>query len=342
MDLSSSVKLFVNFDTPVVNAVTNYGFVTVPTGGTVTFSGRTESDTCYNMNQDYALLCPDVALSISTKMSIGFWYLPLSKTFSYNSISNAVETMRVPVLCAGGMGLDILSGEVTHTGDVISIYEEYVDGNKCRMNIVMVDDDENEFVATTDEYDPDIWHFFWIYWDGSGTPEFNVYIDGVEVTVNVSGSVPTDIVATMVGLWINDIPTVLTPGYNVSRNVSKIDDLVILNEAETSISTIQKVINSSVEDVFAATPSVRESIDLGFVFNDPSAISVTDIIFDGSHYYASRSDGKVLQGSHTMWESRKDYSNPNEEDVIDKFSKTSSSVQIVDGWLKITDGTVRL
>ena len=103
--------------------------------------------------------------------------------------------------------------------------------------------------------------------------------------------------------------------------------------------SIQRATSLSLDYVLDSILSSYIESDLPILFDDPTAVKVTDMVDDGSYLFATRTDGVLLQGSPLLWTARKDYNNPNEASAINSFG---SGATISGGYLKITNGTVKL
>jgi hypothetical protein len=345
MVFESQVKLFLQFDdNTLVDSVTGEYFVLSDrsTNEVVTIQ---DDGFGYTMTQSQGILGVNWPLAINTACSVGFWFYPTYPGMAQDPDTDNVESMLMPLFSFGEAAVDPYTSKYEATNDVFVIHEETLEGGYSRIVVTFVDINGDVYTATTQgTYERDKWHFIWVAWDGVSS-QISVYIDGSSQTLDETGSLPTMIDGVVSTVWINNIPTTLSSGYNLLYNSATINDLIILNVEIANNKDIQQMINLGVERRWNDVTSNMNEIQFGILFNDPAAVKITDILFEGSHLYATRTDGRVLRGSPIMWQSRRDYANPGEADVLVKFSKDVGSVTGVeqsDGLLKIRNGTVRL
>jgi hypothetical protein len=178
-----------------------------------------------------------------------------------------------------------------------------------------------------------LWHNIWISYSGTN---LYIYIDGVASTLVEYGSIPASLGGSSLNLYINN--SVAGYAYNIGKNYGKIKDIMLLNDSDISLSSIQRYINYGVNYVVDKTYTPID-IDMKNIYlNDPSTITITSAVDDMSYIYLGRNDGKILRGSPLLWEVRKVYSNPQETDLLN----LSEGNSISDGFLKIKNMIVRL
>ena len=73
---------------------------------------------------------------------------------------------------------------------------------------------------------------------------------------------------------------------------------------------------------------------------------MTSSVNDMSYVYLGRNDGKILRGSPLLWESRKDYSNEKEADILNVVYYSGSLVvdsnNVSEGFLTLKDKVIEL
>jgi len=293
------------------------------------------ADNGYQMKQNQYLFLQDANLSISNAATISFWLFPKNLGRAKDPVTLDILPMRMPLLQIGP-GLTNSSDEYAPTSTSLLIYEETLTGNQNRLVIILYSGGVQVYIAKSSAYDADIWHHLLCKYNGS-TQTLTLFLDGLTVSLNSTGTVPATINGTTVGVWINRQS--FNASYDVLRNTGIIDDLVILNSDLSDILEIQKIINLSPDFAVDVSYSDLEEVDFDILFEDPTAVKITDISDDRSYFYASRTDGRLLQGSPLLWQSRKDFSNENELSVVKKFG---TGITQTNGFLNINNGTVRL
>jgi hypothetical protein len=331
MSFNSKARLLLRFtDDALLDSVSGKEFLVGGAGSvTVADSGG------YQMKRDQYLYSPDASLGVTGEMTVGFWLLPNNPGMAQHPVSKAVEAMQMPVLEIGHGLYDATNATYTPQSVAVLITERAIANGRNEMVIALTDATTGLIhTITTASYVAGIWHHFWIAWNGSTV---SVFLDGKAAVVSASGTIPATLNAFLAGIWVNRQS--LTPNYNVLRNGGVIDDLAILNTAENTASVVQEAVNLSIDFVLDGSYSSLDEVDYTILFDDPTAVKITGMCDDGSFLYVAQTDGRLLQGSPLLWQSRREYSGSGESDVLKKFG---SGITVADGYLKITDGTVRL
>lgn len=292
----------------------------------------------YLMKPNQFLYIPDVVMTASSSMTIGFWYYAKHEGRAISPLS-AVEDMKKPILEIGKGTYDIfMVYELIQS--IVNVYEVCTDGRKNKMVVVVRDVSSNTFTSTSLDYDPDKWYFVTIMIESGAV---SIWMDGYPSTASSTGTLTT-LDAAVAGLWINRAS--FTPNYDVLQNTGIIDNVFVLNSIlATDMTTtdgpanIQRMINSGYEFALDTNYENIQEMDFAFGYDDPTAVKVTDICRDGSYYFATQTNGNLLQGSQLFWKSRRDYSNAKEQDVVKYYGEEP---KVEKGYLTITDGTVRL
>ena len=287
----------------------------------------------YQMKQNQYLTKSACILRSGKKASIGFWLFPVNPGKIINSDNSGLEEMDISILDISEGVLDPYSGSWTQ-GDPIVIVRERTASGGSSLVVDIIDSNGDTFTSVTDVYEHEKWHYFWIAFHGGNF--FKVFIDGKESSLSQTGSLPDSINAYEAEVSINRF---IENSGNVINNYGYIDDIVILNSAIYDQSKIQKIINTGIDFLLGEEFQNVEEIDFALLYDDPTAIRLTSVVDDGSFIYASRTDGKILQGSPLLWDTRLVFSNSTEKDVLTKFGE---EIELTNGSLKITKGTIRL
>lgn len=287
----------------------------------------------YQMKQNQTLTKSACLLKAGKKISIGFWLFPINPGKVVNNSNSELEDVDISVLDLSEGILDPYE-ESWIQGDPAIIVRERVTTGGNSLVIDMIDPGDNVFTSVTTSYEYGKWHYFWITFYGDNF--FKVFIDGKESTLSQTGLLPSTIDADEVEVSINRF---IQSSGNVTNNYGYIDDVVILNTYINDIFQIQKIINTGIDFLLGEESQDVEEVDFALLYDDPTAIRLTAVVDDGSFIYASRTDGKILQGSPLLWDTRLVFSNPEEENVLLKFG---DEIEIKDGSLNITKGTIRL
>jgi len=259
---------------------------------------------------------------ISSAMTLGFWLYPVSPGLAINPNNSLPTSIEMPLLDFTDIG--------SATSSVIKLTEHTSETGSNYLKVSMFNEN---YSASSEEYIPLTWHYFWIVYSENG---LGIYIDGKQNSLqNENGSVPSSLSGSFLDLYINH--SVEGYSWNLAKNYGIIDDIFVLNIANSNNSDIQRVINDGVkflvDDIYTSTFVDKSSI----YFNDPETITITSLIDDMSYVIAGRNDGKILRGSPLLWENRRSFSNLEEIDIL---GLSSSSQE--DGFLKLVNETVRL
>lgn len=324
MTFISSTRFVAKFDAlPLVESVSGNVFTTIGAGTTEIL----DDGLGYQIKQGQHLERDDVSLQVGNEMTVGFWLKSTNPGQVRNSSTGNLEPLKISLL-------DIREPTVFNTL-ILLLYEQTdPDGqnNTLRGTFVDLFGDTFEFVSS--KYSVGTWHHFWLVYNSPVNPNVQLFIDGVADSLSTTGTVPGGLKGGSAVVSINRMA--LSPSFNVVDSQAVIDDLVILNDADSSGATLAKVINHSLDFAFNTDYMNNEEIDQSFIFNDPDVFHLTSVETDGTNVLATRSDGKILEGSPLMWQSRKRFSDDNEINSLDTFG---TGFQSVNGYLQI-DGVV--
>jgi len=316
MAFISSAKFIAKFDAlPFIDSVSGNVFRVFGPAASIL-----EGNLGFDMQQGQHIERDDVSLSVSNKMTVGFWLKPTNPGQVRNSSTGDLESLKISLF-------DIREP----ANDLILLVHERTDqdGVSNTLRAIFYDSSGVDFVITSSKYSVDNWHHFWLVYNGPGS-SVQLFIDGVADSLSTSGSVPGGLTAGSVVVAVNRLA--LNSAFNVVDNQGVIDDLVILNDADATAATIQKVINYSLDFAFDTDHMNNEEIDLTFLFSDPDAFHLTSVETDGTNILATRTDGKILEGSQLMWHSRKRFADTEAIDSLDIFG---DGLHEANGYLEI-------
>tara|TARA_Y100000310_G_scaffold341375_1_gene440322 strand:+ start:7645 stop:8625 length:981 start_codon:yes stop_codon:yes gene_type:complete len=318
MAFISSARFIAKFDAlPLIDSVSGNLFRVFGSSANIL-----EGNLGFDMQQGQHIERDDVSLSVSNKMTVGFWLKPANPGQVRNSSTGDLESLNISLF-------DIR--EPTTTNDLILLVHERTDpdGVNNTLRAIFYDSSGADFVINSSKYSVDNWHHFWIVYDGPGS-SVQLFIDGIADSLSTSGSVPGGLTGGSAIIAVNRLG--LNPAFNVVDNQGAIDDLVVLNDADATDATIQKVINYSLDFAFNTDHMSNEEIDLTFLFSDPNAFHLTSVETDGTNILATRTDGKILEGSQLMWHSRKRFADAEAIGSLDIFGDGS---ELANGYLEI-------
>jgi hypothetical protein len=241
-------------------------------------------------------------IDISDAFTLGFWLYSVNPGVATNSSNGDPVSISMPVISFNEVG----SGN----DNTIEITENTtVDGE----NNLTVTLNGGNYSASSEDYAPLKWHYFWIVYTGT---TLYIYVDGIRHTLqDVVGVIPPSIKnSSMLDMFINYSATGYA--YNVAKNYGYISDIFLTNTANNSISNIQRVINNGVQYFVDNTYTNLNIEKSSIYFNDPDTITVTSSIDDMSYVYLGRNDGKILRGSPLFWETRRSFAQDGEAELL--------------------------
>ena len=340
--LLPSVKLLVKFDDDTLYDNVSTNFLEVK--GTNHNVDILDNGLGYIMKQDQYLLDDACSLDLNSTMMIGFWLYPVNPGVVLDPVSGAMDSIEMPIIT------------ITEQNNIgyrfIKIYESTTEDDE---NFLTISLNNNNYSISSENYSTNIWHYVWIVFNGIDTStRMDIYIDGtLNIPINELGELPITLNSGSNDIYIN----YHTDGYayNKTNNYGYIDDIVIFNIEKEAEEKLQRIINYSIDYVVDDNYQDIFEKDYGILYIDPSTIRINSIIDDMSFIYLARNDGKILRGSPLFWEVRKVFSDLREIDLLKRneaivikedvqFSTgyTGPSIEEKDGFLKITNSTVRL
>jgi len=330
MGLSSFVKLFLEFNSsnPLVDSVSLNPFLVEGDNDTLLFLDNSMG---YVMQQDQYLSKYNFNISISDQFVLGFWLYPKNSGVILDG--DDIDPVKISLLNIA----DTSNGSILNS---ITLYEEtLVDGT----NKLVINFDENDYAIRTDSYNEEQWHSFLISYDEG---ELRVIVDGKTSTLEVlnpSINLPTGFSINVSDIFINKKTL---SGDGVINNQGYIDDIFILNQTFESASQDEifeeRLTSNSASYVLDEDNENTEDIYNGFYMEkDMTTIEINSITRSTNRYFIGRSDGKIMEGCSLLWESRRDFSNKNEESIINE-RVLGEPVVVQDGFARIKNSIVRL
>lgn len=327
MVLESDVKFLTRFDSDPIQEEVGSSSFDVVGDGEITLQGDGSG---YKMSRDHYLLLLDVDLEVSSDMTIGFHLTPTRPGRIPDSpLSRELKISLFDFGIGSGFGSDFSMDET-----VFVAHEETQRDDTNRLRVMFYNSGSVTYQATTDSYDADKNHFFWIVYNGSNV---DIYVDGSKTTLfDESGSVPSSLNASNVDFTINRLSL---NDSDFVKSKAVINDLVVFNDYKDSKSTMKKWINGSVDDLVFEEQRNNENLYFGFMYDDPITDQTLDSYYDKTFVYSTTTDGKIKKGSQILWEVRHDFSNSDELSSLESFGGDASQSG---GFVKLNGVTVRL
>jgi hypothetical protein len=315
---------------PLINAVT--GTLSTVTGpGFTTAAGIIDGAIQLN-DQTYATIAgvtnPTAAMTISFWLKPSFRGVVTSPNFATQGLREPLFSKATSTYTSGTTNTAFTSGSTTY-----ALYEESrVDGDKS-LKIVI-----GSATIATPAYTAGEFHHFWITYS-SGT--VRCWIDLVEQTLTVSGSIPVSLPASSANFAINkDAPG---QSYRVARNTGVLDDVLVLKTANVLESDIAEAANKGALWVADATLAASDEVSQAIIFNDISTVKINGVFANRGSLYVARSDGKLLAGRRLLWQSRRDFNKISEINGLVRHKKTDdASATVSAGSLRVINETIRI
>jgi hypothetical protein len=288
-----------------------------------------------------------VSIRNKTEFTLSFWLRPawLQPTLNLEG-SQDFSFYRMPLINFSNISLNASSDFYEASGG-FSIFEESIEGNRNQLYVMLDSGQTGEQIVlrATTPYDAGNFHHIYISYKGA-SGLVNIFIDGKrsDFKTVTGSSIPAF-------LGFETIPTVSleinskAPGFSglVRQNFGTIDELYFVDQYDGSSESVARHINFGTEYVALGGLSKQDQSVAMFAFDDPTSLSLTSVLGNGTNIYAGRSDGRVYRGDRLLWRSRRDFSNQEELNFISKKLLTEEAeVSIEDGALKIDKGSVRL
>lgn len=278
----------------------------------------------------------------NNSLSFGFWLNSKNILPSVSSSGGEKVYYRTPLFDKASLSYSSSSGLVSMIDGSFCVYEECKDENKNIIRIHMMNEDGEEFVAYSDEYECDILHYFWISYSGLNK-KISIFIDGIEKDFYVeSGQVPETINYSN-GTFLSFNRSAIGNNSILRNSVSLLDELIFINECINDKYVIASHINNGSEYAIQESLSLRRESIFGFLFDDPTSLRITSIFSGGNYIYAGMNNGSIFKGDRYFWESRRDFSSSEEEKYLEKsFLSKDSIISFDDGSLKIFKANIQI
>jgi hypothetical protein len=263
---------------------------------------------------------------ISNAMTLGFWLYPVSPGMATDTGTGDAVSISMPVMDFNDIG--------SNNNSIIKLTENTTVNGENNLTVSL---NGGTYYASSEDYEPSLWHHFWIVYDGS-IPLISIYVDGKQHVLQgeVGDPAPVSLSGLLLDLYINH--NLDGYAYNVAKNYGYITDIFMLNIADTSETNMQRVINDGIsyliDDNYTNTHIEKSSIYL----NDPDTIIVNSFIDDMSYVYLGRNDGKILRGSPLFWETRRTFADNKELELLGLLSTDITST----GFLDLKNKNIRL
>jgi hypothetical protein len=339
MALLPSVRLFLKFDNSnlLLNSVTNDTVVVKGDNTAATFLANGMG---YIMQQDQYLIAENVVFNIRNDLTLGFWLYPTYPGVVADEDDNSISPLKISLLNIANTDPSMREDDESN---MLILYEETQENGNNRLVIVFEDVSTGNYIARTEEYTPTIWHHFLFVYNGA-LETFNVLIDGKQTTLTEDGLLPVFLDMQISDFKINK--KVVSGDNDVANNQGYIDDVFVLNSSDVSIVNseefVLKIIGNSSEYALDFDNEFIEDADTGFFIDqDPTTINITSMTRDTSRFFIGRTDGSILEGSALLWQTRRDFSNPDEQDVLNK-NIFGDKIEIQNGILKIENSVVKI
>lgn len=277
------------------------------------------------------------------ELSVGFWLLPFYVNPTINQSTGIAQYYRQPLVDKSMYYFDTPSSYILTEKDSFSMFEESIDNERNVMKISIRGTNGSLAILSSESYSTGEFHYFWLSYNGpSNICKF--YIDGKEVSLTLEEGIS-------IPHKINSIPT--TPFHiNLSAigqsslirgNSGIIDELIIMSKSNFDERSIGRHINLGTEFVINNALMTRDEVNIGFGFDDPTALTVNSVYSNGKNLYLGRSDGKIFKGDRLIWQARKDFSLKEELNYVRKnILGDNALIEIDNGSLKIQKASIRI
>jgi hypothetical protein len=335
MSYTSNTVLHLPFDGSLLDRVS--GVNMTPTDGKTPEYVTSKFDRAWQLRDDVSASI-DAMNGLSTAFTIGFWLRPSYPGMVTNPTTGLTESLKMPVMSKAVFSYNSTTGETTATFNKFIVWEETQDTGRNRLRVTV--NGLTSATATSNSYTPDTYHYFWIVYSGSGQ-FIRIYVDMTNSSSTTTGTVPSSLATSTANFMING--GLVGSRYNTVKNTGILEDVVVFNSENTSVSDMYRALNLGAIYVADSTYALYDEVDQGVVFEDSSTVQINAIYGNRGNVYVGRSDGKLLKGTRTLWESRRDFSNGGEVDSLSIITRsTTDNLLIQDGALNVTNAIVRV
>lgn len=332
MSFSTNTKLLISFEDALpFDKVSNVSFDVYGTYATTTGKFGNALQMAGNTYYDI-----DALTSLTNQFTIAFLLKSVNPGIITNPTTHTTQPLKMALFSKSIQSYSSVTNLTTLTSEMFSVWEEtQSDGtNVLKIRVKGA----TTATLTTPAYSTGVFHNFWIVY---GSSTLKVYIDGTLSSSTISGTVPATLTASSARFSINK--GIDGSGYETARNGGVLDDLLILSTANNTKSDIFQAIDLGVFYVADTSLINEDEVSFGTVFDDTSTIQINSVFGNRGNVYVGRSDGLLLKGARILWESRRDFSNPEESKYLSIITKSTSSNYVVqDGIMTVTNAIIRV
>ena len=334
MSYVSDAEIYLPFDGSLLDLVSGTPLITS--------SSPTYVDGVFNQGIDLenSFTATESSLnSLTNQFTIGFWLNPVNPGMVTNTTTGLTESLKMPLFSKSAFSYSSSTGLTTPSATKFIIWEE-TQSNGTNLMKITVNGASSSATYISKAYTTGTFHHFWIVYNGV-IPSIQVYVDLTLDGGMVIGAIPSSLPTSSYPFGIN--LGLAGAQYNTALNEGTLDDLVVFNSARDSVNDIYRAITFGAPYVIDSVLSLTDEIDQAVVFNDSTTIQITAMFGNRGNIYAGRSDGKILQGVRTLWESRRDFSNDDEINFMSIITRSATdNLTIGNGILNITNAIVRV
>jgi hypothetical protein len=329
--MAYTANLHITFDaSPLFDAAT--ATVLTAVGGTPTLVDAVYDKGWQMDGAKYAYLS---AMNVSAAFTLGFYLKPSNPGMVTNPLNGNTESLLMPVVSRSNFSYS--SHTQSATSQQFIIYEATQSDGTNKLYVSLKG--ATTSLTASNSYTANKWHYFWIVYNGA-TPSCTIYIDLVNQTAGTTGTIPASLSASSAPFAINWA----APGsdYQLARNLGTIDDLVGFTSVQNT-TTMARAAQYGALYVADSDYANREEIDNGLVFDDAETVQINAIANNKGRLYVARSDGRLLRGSRTLWQSRNDFNTQELLDTLNFVTKEAAdSLHLDSGELHIHNEIVKL
>ena len=325
MSYTNQILLFLPFDSlpisdAIGNSITNVGGIPVITNAVFGNGYQMEVNKSIQING---------LNSLSQEFTLSFWLKSVNP-----GIINSTYPLVMPLMNKGSFTFISNNYSIGATSSW-TIYEETQQNNQNRLKIVL---GQNTTLISS-SYSVNEFHHFCIIYKGS-TNTFNLYIDGLQDSSTLVGSIPTSLTTNSNPIEINgSAPGLIS---QIADNVGILDDLAIFNTS-LDAKSIQRLVNLGAAYVCDNSYINVEEIYQTIFADDPSTTQIVAVHTSRGNLFVGKTNGELLRGVRSLWESRKEFADDRELGYSTIINKDNSSTALVlDGKLVLGNQTIRI
>jgi hypothetical protein len=274
----------------------------------------------------------------SGDFTIGFWLKPTNPGMVTNPTTHIAEALRMPIISKSNFVTS--SGSWIASSQVFQCYEKTRSDGQNEM-VVVLDGLTAGFLpaittVTTQPYSVDKFHHFAINYNTS-TDQLTIYVD---LVLDSTTAAVAFLSSTSAPMRVN----YLCQGavYAVARNQGVLDDLFVVN-ANLTLVDLKRIANMGAPYWADDDLDDIEETHQAILFDDPSTVQITSVFANRGNLYVGRTDGKLVRGVRSLWESRKEFSDERELEHVEVVKKSADTdVSVTNGVLKLQNEVIRI